>query len=248
MTLAIIDGIAVAKSQPTPRDVTFQVNPGLRHDVRNHLRNQIFDGTLQPGDRIVESRLARELGISQTPVREALRELEQMGLVVSYPNRGASVRRVEPRDAEEMYTLRAHLEALGVELLLNRITDEDIAVLNGFIDGMLAAATDDDPERLTELDTSFHEYILTRSGNSLLLRTWQGISPLNWTMLTVIRLKDRNLTELAERHHPIVDALKAGDKAQAEAAIRDHVMNLGERVVRELKKAEHADTTHAGEG
>jgi len=236
----------VAKSLSSSRDPAFQVSPGLRHDVRNHLRNQIFDGTLQPGDRIVESRLARELGISQTPVREALRELEQMGLVVSYPNRGASVRRIEPRDAEEMYTLRAHLEVLGVDLLLQHLTDADLDALIGLIDEMLAAAAANDPERLTELDTSFHEYILTRSGNSLLLRTWQGISPLNWTMLTVIRLKDRNLRELAERHYPIVEALKTGDKAQAEAAIRDHVLNLGERVVGELLKAEQRQ--ESGEG
>lgn len=236
----------MAKSLSTPKDPAFQVSPGLRHDVRNHLRNQIFEGTLKPGDRIVESRLARDLGISQTPVREALRELEQMGLVVSYPNRGASVRRIEPKDAEEMYTLRAHLEVLGIDLLLDHLADSDLDALNGFIDGMLAAADANDPERLTELDTSFHEYILTRSGNSLLLRTWQGISPLNWTMLTVIRLKDRNLTELAERHQPIVDALKSGDRTQAEAAIRDHVLNLGERVVGELLKAEQS--RDSGEG
>lgn len=236
----------MAKSLSSPRDPAFQISPGLRHDVRDHLRNQIFDGTLQPGDRIVESRLARELGISQTPVREALRELEQMGLVVSFPNRGASVRRIEPKDAEEMYTLRAHLEVLGVDLLIDHLTDDDLDVLDGFIAGMLDAAAANDPERLTELDTSFHEYILTRSGNSLLLRTWQGISPLNWTMLTVIRLKDRNLAELAERHTPIVEALRTRDKTLAEAAIRDHVLNLGERVVGELLKAEQPKT--AGEG
>lgn len=226
----------MAKSALTPKPASFQVSPGLRHDVRNHLRNQIFDGTLQPGDRIVESRLARELGISQAPVREALRELEQMGLVVSYPNRGSSVRRVEPKDAEEMYVLRAHLEVLAVDLAIPRLGEDDLATLDRFIDDMVAAAKDNDPERLTELDTGFHEYILTCSANSLLLRTWQGISPLNWTMMTVIRLKDRNLVELAERHRPIVEALRAGNQEQAEQAIREHVLVLGERVVRELEQ------------
>lgn len=226
----------MAKLATSSSNTAFQASPGLRHDVRNHLRNQIFDGTLQPGDRIVESRLARELGISQTPVREALRELEQMGLVVSYPNRGSSVRLVEPKDAEEMYVLRAHLEVLGVDLAIQRLTDDNLAMLDSLIDGMVAAAKDNDPERLTELDTAFHEYILTCSENSLLLRTWQGISPLNWTMMTVIRLKDRNLLELAERHRPIVEALRAGDQQQAEQAIREHVLVLGERVVRELEQ------------
>ncbi|HYJ12238.1 MAG TPA: GntR family transcriptional regulator [Thermomicrobiales bacterium] len=225
----------MARNASTSRNPSFQASPGLRHDVRDHLRNQIFDGTLQPGDRIVESRLARELGISQAPVREALRELEQMGLVVSYPNRGSSVRKVEPTDAAEMYSLRAHLEAMAVDRAVERMTEGDLDTLDGFIDGMLDAAANNDPERLTELDTAFHEFILTCADHDLLLRTWQGISPLNWTMMTVIRLKDRNLTELAERHRPVVQALRARDVAAADAAIREHVMVLGDRVVRELE-------------
>lgn len=224
------------KVATSSRSSSFQASPGLRHDVRIHLRNQIFDGTLQPGDRIVESRLARELGISQTPVREALRELEQMGLVVSYPNRGSSVRKIEPKDAGEMYSLRAHLEAMAVARAIERMTDDDLDTLDGLIDSMLDAAENQDPERLTELDTAFHEFILNAADHDLLLRTWQGISPLNWTMMTVIRLKDRNLNELAERHRPVVVALRARDVQAADAAIRDHVMVLGDRVVRELEQ------------
>lgn len=217
---------------------SFQPSRSLRHNVRNHLRNLIFDGTLQPGDRIVESRLARELGISQAPVREALRELEQMGLVVSYPNRGSSVRQINPQDAREMYTLRAHLEAMAVQLAAPKLTDEDLAAMDDLIDGMIAAGNDDNPELLTQLDTRFHEFICERSGHSLLLRTWQGINPLNWTMMTVIRLKDRNLRELAERHRPIVDALRAHNSVEAEQAIRQHVLVLGDRVVQGLEQRE----------
>jgi DNA-binding GntR family transcriptional regulator len=237
----------MAKSAAVPRATPFQVSPALRHDVRNHLRDLIFDGTLQPGDRIVESRLARELGISQTPVREALRELDQMGLVVSYPNRGSSVRRIEARDAGEMYSLRAHLEAMGVALAIERMTGDDLATLDGLIDGMIDAGDKNDPDLLTELDTRFHEFILECSGHQLLLRTWQGISPLNWTMMTVIRLRNRNLLELAERHRPIVDALRARDAAAADHAIRDHVMVLGDRVVRELEQMEQDRSNQTGE-
>ncbi|MGI8406375.1 MAG: GntR family transcriptional regulator [Thermomicrobiales bacterium] len=223
------------KLENGPVTSSFQPGQSLRHSVRNHLRNLIFDGTLQPGDRIVESRLARELSISQAPVREALRELEQMGLVVSYPNRGSSVREIKPQDAQEIYTLRAHLEAMAINLADPRLTNDDLAVMDGLINDMVAAGLDDDPELLTQLDTRFHEFVLERSGHRLLLRTWQGINPLNWTMLTVIRLKDRNLTELAERHRPIVDALRAHDRDAAEQAIRQHVLVLGEKVVRELE-------------
>ncbi|MDQ3654560.1 MAG: GntR family transcriptional regulator, partial [Chloroflexota bacterium] len=150
----------MAKIAVNPDGARFQVSPSLRHDVRTHLRNLILDGTLKPGDRIVESRLARELGISQTPVREALRELEQMGLVVSYPNRGSSVRKVEPQDADEMYTLRAHLEAMAITLALPRLSEDDLDTLDGLIDGMIEAGENDDPDLLTELDTRFHEFIL----------------------------------------------------------------------------------------
>lgn len=230
----------MAKLAANPAGAGFQVSPSLRHDVRAHLRNLILDGTLKPGDRIVESRLAREMGISQTPVREALRELEQMGLVVSYPNRGSSVRKVEPRDADEMYTLRAHLETMAITLALPRLTDEDLDTLDGLVDGMIAAGDNDDPDLLTALDTRFHEFILEHSGHRLLLRTWQGISPLNWTMMTVIRLKDRNLRELAERHRPIVDALRARDAERAVRVIQEHVLVLGEKVVRELENAERS--------
>ncbi|MGC4190171.1 MAG: GntR family transcriptional regulator [Thermomicrobiales bacterium] len=236
----------MSRSQSGPVGAGMPLNPGLRHDVRNYLRDQIFDGTLQPGDRIVESRLARELGISQTPVREALRELEQMGLVVSYPNRGASVRRLDPKDVEEMYVLRAHLEVLGIDRAIGQVTEDDLHALEALIGGMQDAARNDDPQRLTELDARFHEYILERADHALLLRTWQGISPLNWTMLTVLRLRDRNLSELAERHRPIVEALRSGDRQQAEAVIHDHVLSLGERVVGELRRADPASSSDAG--
>ena len=234
----------MARMAVNPNGARFQVSPSLRHDVRTHLRNLILDGTLKPGDRIVESRLARELGISQTPVREALRELEQMGLVVSYPNRGSSVRKVEPQDADEMYTLRAHLEAMAITLALPKLTEDDLDTLDGLIDGMIEAGENNDPDLLTELDTGFHEFILQHSGHRLLLQTWQGISPLNWTMMTVIRLKDRNLRELAERHRPIVDALRARDNARAVQAIQEHVLVLGEKVVRDLEKIEESRKEH----
>src|SRR5947209_19061185 len=84
----------------------------LRAEVRERLRQAIMQGELKPGEQIVESRLARQLGISQAPVREALRELEQMGLVVNHMRRGTFVRELTAQDAWEMYTLRAQLESM----------------------------------------------------------------------------------------------------------------------------------------
>lgn len=211
----------------------------LRDDVRHHLRDAIFQGKLQPGDRIIESHLARELGVSQAPVREALRELEQMGLVVNHPRRGTTVRRITPQDAWEMYTLRAHLEAMAIRLAVPKLSDEDIAGLNRLIDKMTAAAEAKDRDRLTQLDASFHEFLCERSGHGLLLRTWRSINPLNWTMITVMTLKNRDLTELAERHRPIVKALQSRDAETAERAIRDHVLVLADEVTKGLEGAEH---------
>src|SRR5438132_1176243 len=98
----------------------------LRDDVRRYLRHAIMRGALKPGEKIVESHVARALGVSQAPVREALRELEQLGLVVNHSRRGTFVRQITPHDAWELYTLRAELEVLAARLALPQLTPADL--------------------------------------------------------------------------------------------------------------------------
>jgi DNA-binding GntR family transcriptional regulator len=230
-------------------EATYQVSGRpLHEDVRHYLHEAIVQGRFKPGGRIVESRLARELGVSQAPVREALRELEQMGLVVHHPRRGATVRQITATDAREMYTLRAHLESMAARLALERLTEQDFERMDRMIREMVEAGENKDHQLLTRLDTSFHEFLCERSGHGLLLKVWRGNNPLVWTMITVITLERHDLVELAERHRPILNALRSGDPDAVDRAIRDHVLLLGEEVTRHLEEAGQSGSETEEEG
>jgi DNA-binding GntR family transcriptional regulator len=212
----------------------------LRAEVRERLRQAIMHGELKPGEQIVESRLARQLGISQAPVREALRELEQMGLVVNHTRRGTFVRELTPQDAWEMYTLRAQLESMAARLALPHLTDGDLSEMERLIEAMLRAGRSGNSEELTVADARFHEVLCERSGHKLLLRMWRSIHPLNWTQLTVAVLH-RDLVELAERHRDIVDALRTRNADAVERAVQHHLLAVGEEVIRDLASGLAAD-------
>jgi DNA-binding GntR family transcriptional regulator len=205
--------------------------PLLRDQVRRALYEALRTGQLQPGDRIVELRLAREMEVSQSVVREALRELEQMGLVESFPNRGTYVRRITREDASEIYSMRANLESFAVHLALPRLAPQDFTILEEHIERMLAAARAGDEQRFVDEDVSFHRLIITAANHRLLLRTWEGINPFNWTFVTYIRLANDDPVSLARRHVPVLDALRSGDTPRARAAIEEHIMQLGEGIV-----------------
>ena len=218
--------VAAGQLPPTIRNA----GRPLRDDVREYLRDAILHGDLKPGDQIVETRLARQFGISQGPVREALRELEQVGLVEHRARRGTFVRAISRTGAREVYTLRAHLEVMAARLAVHRLTDDDLAALNRLLQEMIEAGRHHDRKRLTWCDVRFHELLCERSGHQLLLQTWRGVNPLSWTLFTLTVLRDRDLVEIAERHRPILEALQSRDLAAVERAISDHILQLGEEV------------------
>ncbi len=226
-----------------------QAGRPLREDVREYLRDAILHGQLKPGEQIVETRLARQFGVSaeldafkwagaivaetdtQTAnTAEALRELEQIGLVEHRARRGTFVREITRSGAWEVYTLRAHLEVMAVRLAAERLTDDDLTTLERLIDEMVEAGRKGDRQRLTWCDVRFHELLCECSGHQLLLRTWRGVNPLSWTLFTLTILRDRDLVEIAERHRPILEALRARDPDAAERAINDHILQLGKDV------------------
>lgn len=218
----------------------------LRDEVRQYLRDAIIQGELKPGEKIAEAALARELGISQAPIREALRELENARLVVNHSRRGTFVRKLTARDAWEMYTLRAELEAMAARLARPRLGSAEFQRLEGFIRDMVEAGRAKQHEQFTQHDVAFHELICERSGHELLLSTWRSINPLNWTAITVATLKNRDLLDLAARHDVIVEALRgSGD---VEAVMHDHVLALGLEVTRDLEASEARQTDLAVTG
>jgi DNA-binding GntR family transcriptional regulator len=202
----------------------------LREQIKDLLLQRILEGTYAPGDRLVETRIAQELGTSQAPVREALRDLELLRFVESTPFRGARVREVSDEELAEIYPVRAALEevaARGAAVSLDGRIDELAAEL----DAMRRAAAEGDLHQQVEHDVRFHRLIVEASGNATLLEVWSSLRVEARTLITLLATGiDRS--ELAEMHGPILEALERCDPDAAGRAARRHVEYFGELVRR----------------
>src|SRR5919198_1619695 len=197
----------------------------LRDQIKDVIVERILDGVYGPGDRIVEIRVAEELGVSQAPVREALRELEQLRLVVSEPFRGARVKEARPEEVLEAYPVRAALEEVGARAAAPRLAG-GVEPLAGEVEGMRAAAAAEDLRRFAAHDVGFHRLIVEASANRTLMELWEALHVDLRTKYTLIqRLED--LAEVAESHVPVMEALDAGDGELAGRRVREHIEGFG---------------------
>jgi len=189
--------------------------------VKDRLLTQILRGDLAPGSRIVETRVARELGTSQAPVREALRDLAGLGFVDTKPYRGSWVRKPSKEELLDAIEVRADLEALAGRLAALRRTQTCIDDLTGLVDDMRQAARRGDAHEHALKNTQFHELVIDATGNRTLKRVWSMLEPFARTYITAAA-PGIDLHWLAERHEPILDAIRDGDPERAEAAMRTH--------------------------
>jgi DNA-binding GntR family transcriptional regulator len=195
----------------------------LREQIKDVLLQRIVEGSYPPGSRIVETRVAQELGVSQGPVREALRDLEQLGCVVHEPYRGCSVRAFSVDELLDAFPVRAALEALAARLAAERITDAELDALDELLDRMRLAARGGDAHDQSQANASFHATIVRAARNSTLERQWRMLEPFSRTYLTVSR-PGIDLLHLSERHVPILDALRRHEPDAAAEAMHDHLM------------------------
>lgn len=210
-------------SPRTGTERTGKAPPSLAQLVKERILLKIGDGELRPGDRIIEMRIAAELEISQAPVREAIRELETLGILESSRNRGARVRTYDPAQVQEIYDVRAELESYGVWLILRhgRFCAEE---LSPAIDGMRAAGRTGDVMLFSDSNADFHRSLMRQSGNGALLELWELLDIKSRTFLNV-GSRDRDLVAIADSHLRIIDALSAGDVLVAQEAIRAHILD-----------------------
>jgi len=194
------------------------------------LRSGILGGRYGPGDRLGEIEVAAEIGLSRTPVREALRRLGSQGLVDLLPNRGARVRTWTVDDLEQTYELRAVLEGLGARRAAPRITPEDVAELDRLADDMIGCDPSlghrptGDFDDLAALNARFHAVIVAASGSGQLAVTLTGLVQLPLVMRTYRRYTPQALARSHAHHRELVDALRAGDGGWAESVMRSHVL------------------------
>jgi DNA-binding GntR family transcriptional regulator len=195
----------------------------LSDQVKDHLLQAILAGEYLPGTRIVETRVARDLGVSQAPVREALRDLEALGVIESTAFQGARVRQPSKAELLEAYGVRAELESLAARLAVPRMQDADFEELQEYLDALQRAARVGDTHEEARIDAAFHGRLIEIAGNRALERVWRYLEPVARTYITLV-IPGANLHQIADLHDPILDALRRHDPEMAEAAVRRHFL------------------------
>lgn len=198
----------------------------LSHQIRDTLVRQIVSGELEPGERLVETRVAATFGTSQAPVREALRELDTFGLVEIKPRRGTFVRSFVRTTLRESYVLRAALEETATRLVLmagNVPFDE----LRDAVRRMQHAAEGNETEAVGMESVMFHRHIIDAAGNGLIKRSWENLQIEAWTSVTIMATTP-NLCGIASDHQELLDSLTEGAVEKACTLARVHQWNYAE--------------------
>ena len=193
----------------------------LREQVKDLLLQRIASGELRPGDRIVETRIAAELGTSQAPVREALRDLELLRLIESEPFKGARVKGFGNAELVEVYPVRAALEELAAKEATKRLAG-DVSGLEVEVEAMRDAARRGDLNALVSHDIAFHRLVVEAAGNPILEQCWKSLGVEGPITITLYGTSVEP-EEAAELHAPLVDAIRSGKPGAAGRAARRHV-------------------------
>jgi DNA-binding GntR family transcriptional regulator len=193
----------------------------LSERVKDRILTWILEGELAPGSRIVETRVARQLGMSQAPVREALRDLATLGFVEMRPYRGAQVRQPTKEELIEAIEVRAELEALAGRLAATRRSEACLEDLERLFVEMKEAADRNDPHDHAVKNAAFHARIVKSAHNRTLERLWSMLEPFSRTYVTA-SAPGMDLTYLSDRHRALLDAIRDGDPDRAAEAMRTH--------------------------
>lgn len=189
--------------------------------IRRALLKRISDGVYLPGERLKEMELAHEFDVSQAPVREAFRELETLGVLVSEHYRGTRVREISSQETYDAYQLRGFLEEIAMQLIPPEKLRCEIGSLEALQVSMRKAARCGDADGFAEANTQFHRSIVSLASNQKLLKVWDSLEIGMRSRLNLQKNEDR-LNSLAEIHQPIVDSLKRGDLTETGVLLREH--------------------------
>jgi len=207
----------------------------LKDEVYEQIKNAIMEGKLKEGDRILESDIAEQIGISRAPVREAIRLLQQEGLVVTSPHRGTFISGLTVEDTREIFSLRSILEQFAVGLCINNLSQGDIETLYKYVDLMRQAAIEEDVRKVAKYDSKFHELIYKKTHHKRLKEVMSLLNtPVRAFMATTNRLY-ANLEDVADGHVPIVEALTSKDAKHAAQVIEDHIKEVGEQLLEQME-------------
>ncbi|MBI9049040.1 MAG: GntR family transcriptional regulator [Anaerolineaceae bacterium] len=213
------------------------ISSNLREQIEREIRSAIIEGRYKPGERMVESAIAVELGVSRAPVREALSALEREGLVINIPRRGSFIVDLTEKDIKEIYSFRLLLETGALEFAFERVNEEDFENLQQLIDDLNDAINQKvDLESILNLDLFFHDYLCSLANHRRLYAAWKSIRLQTQMLMGYISSTFEQFPhEPAVWHQSILDAMIENDIETAKTILTEHIYDAK---VRALKAVE----------
>lgn len=213
-------------------DLTLNMNAylPLRDVVFNTLREAILKGELKPGERLMELQLASKLGVSRTPIREAIRMLEQEGLAVTIPRKGAEVAKMTEKDMEDVLQVRDALDELAASIACEQITTEELEELKRTMREFEESTKTGDVKRIAEVDVKFHDIIYKATRNPKLENILNNLREQMYRYRVEYLKDEKNFPVLIKEHSEIVDGLVKRNKEKVIAAMHKHVKNQANAV------------------
>ena len=206
----------------------------LSDQISQIIIDGLLEGQFKPGDTLVESELANMLGVSRSPIREAIQDLQKAGLVMKKPGRRAVVRRWTAKDLEELFSVRALLEGYAARLAAAHSSESSRETLEQIVADMRAAAAAEDLALLVQLDLQFHQELWRLSGNDMLRSVLSGLKQQFRLFHTMNWKFHGGANQVADNHQLLIDAINSGDPQKAEELMGTHVV-VG-RMVNEHKE------------
>ena len=221
------------------KEFTLNINEflPLREVVFNTLRDAILKGELDPGEHLMEVQLANRLGVSRTPIREAIRQLETEGLVVMTPRKGAVVAEITQKDLTDVLEVRKALEELAVELACSKITAEEVEKLKECDDRFCKALDKNELTVIADMDELFHDVIYEATGNKRLIQLLNNLRQQMYRYRLEYIKDDKQWDVLREEHKRLVKAIEEKDIATAKAVTGHHIDNQEQTISARIQKA-----------
>jgi len=214
----------------------------LREQIEQQVRSAILNGSFGPGEHLVETTIAEQLGVSRAPVREALSALEREGVILYVPRKGYFVVDFTAKDIEEIYSLRLMLEIGALRRSIHRFSNSAIAELQQFVDALGEAVRKGRAQNeVATLDLAFHELICQQADHSRLYSVWNSMRMQTWLLIGLTSKTEYDYPDQPkEFHQNILDAILDQDLDRAEALLRSHILDAQQRALAAMQ-AERKD-------
>lgn len=200
----------------------------LRESIVDYLRNAVLTGVYEPGQRIIEADIASLFNVSRGPIREAIRQLEQEGLLEYERNRGCKIKILTPDEAWEIYLLRSALESLSIKQLNGDIGPEYLKKMKKAVSEMQFYVDEMDIVKLVELDHEFHSQIVKASDMDRIEKLWTSLNGTSFAIfMTVAKVQRKNLMVMVERHQSLLDTIMKKNVEESCTEIERHYLSTG---------------------